>query len=144
MSYYVVTRDAGPAWVDGKGAFEQPGVDEHVVFMNALADQGIVLVAGPLAGSEHERIHVLLIVNADSEADIHDRLAADPWAQAQRLVTTSVDPWNIFVGADRLTAAQIAETETAADKVRERSRFITLSHAATKARTNFSRQSSWA
>lgn len=106
MSYFVVNRNAGPAWTEGKGAFEQPGVDDHAAFMNTLADDGIVLFAGPLAGTEHDRIHVLLVINAESEADVHDRLAADPWAQTQRLVTTSVEPWNLFVGADRLLAAQ--------------------------------------
>jgi uncharacterized protein YciI len=108
MSYFVVIRDAGPAWTDGKGAFEQPGVDEHAAFMNTLGDEGIVVFAGPLAGSEHGRIRVLLIINAHSETVIHDHLGADPWAQAQRLVTTSIEPWNLFVGADRLSAAQIA------------------------------------
>jgi uncharacterized protein YciI len=106
MTYFAVTRDAGPTWTDGKGAFEQPGVAEHTAFMSALADEGIVLFAGPLAGSEHHRIHVLLIIDAESEADVHDRLADDPWAQIQRLVTTTVDPWIPIVGADRLTASQ--------------------------------------
>jgi len=105
VTYFAVIRDAGPTWTDGKGAFEQPGVDDHAAFMIALADEGIVLFAGPLAGSEHGRIRALLIVNTDNEAVIHDRLAADPWAQAQRLVTTSVEPWNLFVGADRISAA---------------------------------------
>ena len=60
MSYFVVIRDAGPGWTDGKGAFEQPGVNDHAAFMNALADEGIVLFAGPLAGSERERIRALV------------------------------------------------------------------------------------
>src|SRR6266545_4201757 len=107
VSYFVVIRDAGPAWTDGKGAFEQPGVDEHAAFMNALGDEGIVVFAGPLAGTEHGRIRVLLI-NADNDAVIHDHLGDDPWAQTQRLVTTSIEPWNLFVGADRLSASQIA------------------------------------
>ena len=38
MSLFAVTREAGPAWTDGKGAFEQPGVDQHVAFMSSLAD----------------------------------------------------------------------------------------------------------
>ena len=108
MTYFAVTRDAGPGWTNGKGAFEQPGVDEHSAFMNALADQGVVLCAGPLAGSEHRRIHVLLIVNAKSEADVYQHLSTDPWARAQRLITTSVEPWIPIVGADRLTASHIA------------------------------------
>ena len=108
MSYYAVVRDAGPGWTDGKGAFEQPGVNDHAAFMNALAAEGVVLFAGPLAGSEHGRIRALVIVKADNEAVIHDHLAADPWTQAQRLVTTSVEPWNLLVGADRLSTAQVA------------------------------------
>lgn len=105
MSYFAVIRDAGPAWTEGKGAFEQPGVEDHAAFMNTLADEGVVLFAGPLAGTEQGRIRALLIVSSDTEAAIHDRLAADPWSQAQRLVITSVEPWNLLVGADRISAA---------------------------------------
>ncbi len=102
MSYFAVIRDAGPAWTDGKGAFEQPDVEAHAAFMNALADEGVVLFAGPLAGSEQGRIRALVIVDTDDEASLHAHLAADPWAMARRLVTTSVEPWNLFVGADRM------------------------------------------
>ena len=77
-------------------------MNDHAAFMNTLADEGFVLFAGPLAGSEHDRIRVLLIAEADSEADIHRRLADDPWVRTQRLVTTSVEPWNLLVGAERL------------------------------------------
>jgi uncharacterized protein YciI len=104
VSYFVVIRDAGPGWTDGKGAFDQPEVDKHGAFMNTLETEGIVLFAGPLDGSEHGRIRVLLIIKADSEADIRDRLLADPWAHTQRLVTTSIEPWHLLVGADRLAA----------------------------------------
>lgn len=108
MSLYAVTREAGPGWIEGKGAFEQPTVNEHAGFMNALAGEGVVLFAGPLAGSEQDRIRALLIADADSEADIHRRLAEDPWARTQQLVTTSVEPWNLMVGAERLGAARTA------------------------------------
>ena len=108
MSYFVVIREAGPGWTEGKSTFEQPGVTDHAAFMNALADEGIVLFAGPLAGSEQGRIRALGIINADSEAVIRDRLAADPWAQTHRLVLTSVETWSIFVGADRLAAVPMA------------------------------------
>jgi len=106
MSYFAVTRNAGPAWVDGSGAFEQPAAGEHAAYMNALADEGVVIFAGPLAGTEHGRIHVLLVVHADTEADIRRRLAEDPWARAERLVTSSIEPWNLFVGAERLAATR--------------------------------------
>ena len=79
-------------------------------FMNALADEGFVLFAGPLAGSEHGRIRVLLIADAHSEAENNRRLADDPWALAGRLTTSRVETWNAFVGADRLSRALVAET----------------------------------
>ena len=109
MSLFAITREAGPSWADGKGAFEQPAVNDHVAFMNNLADEGFVLFAGPLAGSEHDRIRVLLIAEAGSEADIHRRLADDPWARTQLVTTSVVEPWNLLVGADRLGAQPAAQ-----------------------------------
>ena len=86
----------------------QPAIDDHAVFMNALAGDDFVLLAGPLSGSERGRLRVLLIVDATSEAEIRRRLADDPWTIAERLEITSIEPWNAFVGADRLTAAKPA------------------------------------
>ena len=67
--------------------------------MNGLADDGLILAAGPLAGTESGRIRVLLIADADHEADIAQRLAADPWELAGRITTTSIEPWTLLVGA---------------------------------------------
>ena len=105
MSYFAVIREAGPAWEDAKGAFGQPAVDEHAAYMDALASEGLVVFAGPLAGSEHGRIRVLLIADADNETTVRDRLAGDPWQRASRIMTTSIEPWNLFVGTQRLAPA---------------------------------------
>ena len=51
MNVFSVTREAGPSWTEGKGAFDQPDVGDHVAFMNVLEGEGLVLVAGPLAGN---------------------------------------------------------------------------------------------
>ena len=109
MSYFAVVRVAGPAWTEGKGITEQPALSDHASFMNALADEGFVLFGGPLAGSEHGRLRALLIVDADSEPEIQRRLADDPWAHTELLVTVSAEPWTIFVGRDRLTPAHDAQ-----------------------------------
>lgn len=105
MSYFAVIREAGPGWTDGQGTMGQPGVGDHAAFMNALADDGFVVLAGPLAGTEHLRVQ--LIIDADSEAEINRRLADDPWTPAGRLVITSIEPWNIIVGAHRLSAVSV-------------------------------------
>jgi uncharacterized protein YciI len=70
--------------------------------MNRLAEEGLVLFAGPLAGSEAGRIRVLLIANAADKDEIERRLAEDPWAIAKRLVTVAVEPWLLIVGGERL------------------------------------------
>ena len=109
MSLFAVTREAGPSWTNGKGAFEQPGVQDHAAFMSGLADEGLVVFAGPLAGTENDRIRVLLIADAVDEGEIHRRLAEDPWELARRVMTTSVEPWNLFVGAGRLGTQPAAQ-----------------------------------
>ncbi len=83
-------------------------MNDHAAFMSNLAEEGLVLFTGPLAGTEHDRIRVLLIAEAESETEIRGRLADDPWARERRVVTTSVEPWTLLVGADRLGAQPAA------------------------------------
>jgi len=104
VSTFAVIREAGPGWHDG-GIYDQPEVDKHATFMNTLADSGFVLFAGPLAGTEHGRVRVLLIVNAEDDDEIHRQLADDPWIPTEQLVTTRIEPWQILVGAERLPSA---------------------------------------
>src|SRR3954470_22577302 len=101
MSYFAVIREAGPGWTDG-GIAAQPAVSHHAAFMDALAAQRFVLLGGPLAGTEDGRIRALLVIDAASEAEIHRRLGDDPWVATGQLVTASVEPWSIFVGAERV------------------------------------------
>ncbi len=102
MTLFAVTREAGPSWTYGKGAFEQPSVDEHAAFMSGLAAERVVVFAGPVAGTEAGRIRVLMIAEADREAAVRTRLANDPWERADQLVTTLVEPWNVLVGVERI------------------------------------------
>jgi uncharacterized protein YciI len=103
MSLFAVTREAGPGWHDGGGIDVQPAVADHAAFMQALADDGFVLAAGPLAGSEDGRLRVLLIADAARETEVHERLTDDPWVKSDQLRTVRVERWNVFVGAERLS-----------------------------------------
>lgn len=101
MTLFAVIREAGPGWVTG-GIHEQPAVNDHAAFMSRLSRKGVVLFAGPLAGSERHRLRVLLVANGDDEAEIHRHLADDPWLRSRQLLTVSVEPWKILVGEERL------------------------------------------
>jgi uncharacterized protein YciI len=75
---------------------EQDKWPEHVQFINSIAYEGFLLLAGPLGeGSPYQ---ALLIVNAASEADVATRFADDPWTTCGVLETRSIACWDVLVG----------------------------------------------
>jgi uncharacterized protein YciI len=72
---------------------EQDGWDEHARFMEALVDEGFILLGGPLEGD----VDVLHIVEAPSKEAVHARLAEDNWTQDGKLETVSVEAWTILL-----------------------------------------------
>jgi uncharacterized protein len=95
--YYLVERARGHAWDYSKRRREQVGWDEHATFMDALVEEGFVVLGGPVGEGDGE--NVLLVVDADGEAEIHDRLADDPWG-SDMLTTASVKPWSVWLRAN--------------------------------------------
>jgi uncharacterized protein YciI len=93
---FAVTRAAGSAWAQSRPLREQDGWPEHAAFMDALADEGFALFGGPLGGGPSHR--ALIIVDADSEDEIHARLADDPWTATPVLTTLAVEPWEVLLG----------------------------------------------
>ena len=51
---------------------EQEGWEQHVAFMDALADEGFIVLGGPL-GNDDQALHV---IDAESEGEIEERLEA--------------------------------------------------------------------
>jgi uncharacterized protein YciI len=95
MSYFAIVREAGSAWDRAKPLREQPAWDEHAEFMNALAEDGFVVVGGPVDGGPK----TLLIVDAGDEAEIRSRLDDDPWTAMGLLAIASIEPWEILLGS---------------------------------------------
>jgi hypothetical protein len=65
--------------------------------MEALADEGFILLGGPLGDD-----HVLHVIAAGSEQEIRDRLAGDPWEPMGLLRNVSVQRWHVLLGTERL------------------------------------------
>jgi uncharacterized protein YciI len=72
---------------------EQAGWDEHARFMDALVDEGFILLGGPLEGDRD----VLHVVEAPSNEAVHERLADDNWTANGMLETVSVEGWTILL-----------------------------------------------
>lgn len=95
MAYFVVTRERGPAWDQARAMREQDGWDAHAAFMDALAEEGFVVLGGPLGDGDRRFMHV---VEAASAEAVRERLAADPW-ESRQLTTVDVEPWRILLRA---------------------------------------------
>jgi uncharacterized protein YciI len=92
--YYLVTRAKGSAWDHSRRRREQSGWDEHAAFMDALVDEGFVVLGGPVGEGDGD--DTLQVVDAESEAAVRARLADDPWGE-DMLMTKSVEPWSVWL-----------------------------------------------
>ena len=93
MTYYAVIREPGASWDASRTLREQEKWDEHAGFMDALVDDGFVLLGGPLEGGPK----TLLIVKAESEQAIISRLAHDPWTPMGLLRIATIERWEILL-----------------------------------------------
>jgi uncharacterized protein YciI len=93
--YFLVTEVPGAAWDRGRPRRQQDGWDDHAEFVDRLAEEGVIVLGGPLGDPDYGP--ALLVARADSEAEIRRRLADDPWMDTI-LTIGSVQPWSIWVG----------------------------------------------
>jgi uncharacterized protein YciI len=96
MGRFAVIREAGPAWDAAKSLRDQVAWEEHAAFMNALDQEGFIVIGGPVGGGPR----TLLMVEAQSEAEIRRRLGEDPWEPLGLLTVASVEPWEILLGSE--------------------------------------------
>ncbi len=95
-TYYLVERANGPAWDYSRGRREQAEWDEHAAFMDALTEEGFVVLGGPVGEGDGD--YNLLVVKASGEESIRARLADDPW-EGGVLTISSVKPWSVWLRA---------------------------------------------
>jgi uncharacterized protein YciI len=96
VTWYAVTRERGENWDARLSMRQQAKWDEHAAFMDALVDDGFVVLGGPLG--DGEKIF-LLIIDAESEQEIAARLADDPWTPMGLLRIAKVERWEILLSA---------------------------------------------
>ena len=97
MAHFVVRRARGGPWDWSRDMREQAGFDEHARFMDALVDDGFVVLGGPLEGDRE----VIEIVAADSEEAVRARLSEDVWAKTGMLTPISVERWEVLLDGRR-------------------------------------------
>jgi len=90
---FVAISSAGPNRDFSKSTREQPFWDEHAAFIDKLVDDGFILMGGPLVDENG----ALLILNAEDENEVRDKLKNDPWTEHGILKLESVGRWEIFI-----------------------------------------------
>jgi len=89
---FLLSMEHGGPWDWSKGLREQQLWDEHAAFMDALVEDGFVVLGGPLDEKD-----VLLVVDADDEASVRARLGVDPWIENGMLTITAIRPWTVLL-----------------------------------------------
>ena len=92
---FVTISSAGPNREASKGTREQPLWDEHAAFIDQLVADGFILMGGPLV----DEGGAMLIVNADNENEVREKLKSDPWMEHDVLKLESMKRWQIFIDA---------------------------------------------
>jgi uncharacterized protein len=94
--HFAVIREQGSKWDASKAMREQDKWPEHVTFINGIADEGFLLLAGPFG--EGKPYRALLVVTGANEREVANRLDGDPWTTFGILETKSIDQWEVLVG----------------------------------------------
>ena len=90
---FVAISSAGPNRDSSKGTREQPFWDEHAEFIDKLVDEGFIVMGGPLV----DEGGALLIVNAEDENEVREKIKNDPWYEQSILKLESIRHWQIFI-----------------------------------------------
>lgn len=99
---FVVVRSHGPAWDRTKPLDEQANWRGHAQFMDALEAEGVVVLVGPLEGSDD----AMLVMRAADEEEICHRLSSDPW-EGDMLHSSRIARWTLRIGGKRLATDDI-------------------------------------
>ena len=100
-STFVAISSAGPNHDPSKSTREQPFWDEHAAFIDRLVDEGFILMGGPLVDEGGMPRGALLIVKAEDENEVREKLKNDSWFMRRILKLESVKRWEIFIDAKK-------------------------------------------
>jgi uncharacterized protein YciI len=94
---FVVISSAGPNRDPSKRTREQPFWDEHAAFIDQVVEEGFISMGGPLVDRDELPHGALLIVHAEDENEVTQKLKSDPWFQRGILRLESIKRWEIFI-----------------------------------------------
>jgi len=95
----IVRFVAGPAWEHGGPIREQPGWDAHAEFIDALVENGTMVMGGPFG----DNLGSMILLEGVDGAEARRLVADDPFIENGVFVLDEIREWTIFV--DELTSS---------------------------------------
>lgn len=95
----VVLLRRGSHWDHDKPVRQQAYWDEHARFMDALFEDGIVILAGPFEDGSGS----MVILATESVEAAREIFLQDPWTREDILVAAEVKEWTIFLDSRNKT-----------------------------------------
>lgn len=92
---FVILWGHGPAWIPGKTVREQPYWEGHAALMDQSFDSGIVVLGGPFADGTGS----MVVVEAESEREVADLVARDPFLVHDVFALNGIKQWQLFLDA---------------------------------------------
>jgi len=86
--YFVLIQAPGPAWDHAKGFRDQPGLEQHVGYMQRYFDTGKIVLGGPFLDDSGG----MMIFDLAAIDEAHAIAEADPTVKSG-LLTVTVKPW---------------------------------------------------
>jgi uncharacterized protein YciI len=93
MVTFAVRLVHGPGWDASRPIRRQDAWDDHAAFMDALVEDGFIILGGPVGDGEQ----TLHLVEAEDEQEIRARLAQDPWASDGLLQVGTIERWELWL-----------------------------------------------
>lgn len=92
---FIIFFTPGSAWIAGKTSREQPFWIEHAAFMDALFENGTVIMGGPFA----DYSSIMVVLEASDESEVRGLFKRDPFIVQGILRLSSVHEWLVFLDA---------------------------------------------
>lgn len=86
--YFVLAHTPGPRWDPTKGFRQQPGIEQHVAYMQDFLDRGTLILGGPYLDNSGG----MMIFDLDTEEEARRVAEGDPTVKSGLLAVT-VKPW---------------------------------------------------
>jgi len=99
MANFAVILVHRPGWDPSPQIQDQDGWVEHAAFMDGLADDGFIILGGPV-GDGKQTLHA---AGAADKNEIRAHLGRDPWASAGLLRIGTIQSWALRLDSRRET-----------------------------------------